>query len=71
MKLLPILLAAISPHWDLFFQNRLPELFPPTAASMFVQFRQICKSVIIFWDEVFMVRNTVKKLTNLIFGRYL
>ena len=33
-------LAAISPHWEMFFQNRLPEHFPPTAASMFVQFRR-------------------------------
>ena len=32
----------------------------------------ICKSVIeIFWDEVFIVRNTVKKRKILMFGRYL
>ena len=33
---------------------------------------EICKSVIeIFWDEVLMVRNTVKKWSILLFGRYL
>ena len=30
----------ISRHWELFFQNRLLELFPTTAASMFVKFKR-------------------------------
>ena len=34
------------------------ELFPPIAASMFVKFKSVIE---IFWDEDFMVRNTVKK----------
>ena len=29
----------ISRHWELFFQNRPRELFPPIAASMFVKFK--------------------------------
>ena len=54
--------SSISRHWELFFPNRLLELLPTIAASMFVKFkRNLYKSVIeIFWDEVFMVRNTVK-----------
>ena len=49
-------------HWELFLQNRSGELFPPTVASMFVKLKRNCKSVIeIFWDEVFIVKNTVKK----------
>ena len=55
--------SIISRHWKLFFQNHLWELFPPMVASMFMKFKRnnLCKSVIeIFWDEVFMVRNTVK-----------
>ena len=36
MTLLPILLAAVFPdrHWELSFQNRSLELFPPIAALM-------------------------------------
>ena len=30
----------ISRHWELFFQNRLLELFSPIAASMFVKFKR-------------------------------
>ena len=55
--------SSISRHWELFFQNRSQELFPPIATSMFVTFKRnlICERVIeIFWDEVFMVRYTVK-----------
>ena len=49
-------------HWELFLQNRSGELFPPIVASMFVKLKWNCKSVIeIFWDEVFIVRNKVKK----------
>ena len=49
-------------HWELFLQNRSGELFPPIVASMFVKLKRNCKSVIeIFWDEVFIVRNKVKK----------
>ena len=29
-----------SRHWELFFQNRLRELFLPIEASMFVKFKQ-------------------------------
>ena len=57
--------SSISQQRELFFQNRSRELFPPVAASTFVKFKRnlyMCKSVIeILWDEVFMVRNTVKK----------
>ena len=43
------------------FQNSSRKLFSPIAASIFVSLSEICKSVIeIFWDEVFMVINTVK-----------
>ena len=36
-------------------------IFPPIAAPMFVKFKRNHKRVIeIFWDEVLMVRNTVK-----------
>ena len=62
--------SSISRHWGLFFQNRSREPFPPIAASVFVKF--FCKGVIeIFWDKVFMVRNTVKKWTILMFGCFL
>ena len=48
--------GSISRHWELFFQNRLLELFPT-----FLSLSEICESVIkIFWEQVFMVRNTVK-----------
>ena len=43
------------------FQNSSRKLFSPIAASIFVSLSEICKSVIeIFWDDVFMVINTVK-----------
>ena len=43
------------------FQNSSRKLFSPIAASIFVSLSEICKSVIeIFWDEDFMVINTVK-----------
>ena len=59
-RLYSLLFSIISRHWKL-FQNRSRKLFAPRAASMFVSFSEICKSVIeIFWNEVFMVRNTVK-----------
>ena len=49
-------------HWELFLQNRPGELFPPIVASMFVTLKRNRKSVIeILWDEVFIVRNKVKK----------
>ena len=32
--------SSISPHWQLFFQNRSQELFPPIATSMFVKFKR-------------------------------
>ena len=32
--------SSISRHWELFFQNRSRELFPPIAASMFVKFKR-------------------------------
>ena len=32
--------SSISRHWELFFQNRSQELFPPIAASMFVKFKR-------------------------------
>ena len=36
--------------------------FSNTVASMFVKFKQNLKSVIeIFWNEVFIIRNTVRK----------
>ena len=31
--------SSISRHWELFFQNRLLELFPTIAASMLVKFK--------------------------------
>ena len=31
---------SISRHWELFFQNRLLDLFPTIAASMFVKFKR-------------------------------
>ena len=49
--------SSISRHWEMFFQNRSRELFPPIAASM-LKFKSVIE---IFWDEDFMVRNTVKK----------
>ena len=49
-------------HWELCLQNRSRELFPPIVASMFVKLKRNCKRVIeIFWDEVFIVRNKVKR----------
>ena len=52
--------SSISWHWELFFQNRSQGLYPPIATSMFVRLSKICKSIIeMFWDEVFMVGNTV------------
>ena len=58
MKLLPILLAAVY----LGTGNCSSKIvFPPTATSMSWSLSEICKTVIeIFWDKVFMVRNTVK-----------
>jgi len=43
-------------------QNHLPEVSPPIPTSMFVKFKRnmIYKIVEIFWDEVFMIRNTLK-----------
>ena len=32
--------SSISRHWELFFQNRSRELFPPIAALMFVKFKR-------------------------------
>ena len=32
--------SSISRHWELFFQNRLLELLPTIAASMFVKFKR-------------------------------
>ena len=32
--------SSMSRHWELFFQNRSQELFPPMAASMFVKFKR-------------------------------
>ena len=32
--------SSISRHWDLFFQNRSQELFPPIATLMFVKFKR-------------------------------
>ena len=32
--------SSISGHWEMFLQNRLLELFPPIAASMFVKFKR-------------------------------
>ena len=32
--------SSISQHWELSFQNRSWELFPPIAASLFVKFKQ-------------------------------
>ena len=32
--------SSISRHWELFFQNRLRELLPTIAASMFVKFKR-------------------------------
>ena len=54
--------SSISRHWELFFQNRSRELFPPTERSWYSwSLREICQSNIeIFWSKVFMVRNTVK-----------
>ena len=47
---------------ELFLQNRSGELFRPIVASMFMKLKRNYKSVIeIFWDEVFIVRNKVKK----------
>ena len=38
--------SSISRHWELFFQNRSQEIFPPTAASTFVKFlRKFATSV--------------------------
>ena len=31
---------SISRHWELFFQNRLRELLPTIAASLFVKFKR-------------------------------
>ena len=44
-------------------QNRSQEpFFSNTVASMFVKFEQNLKSIIeIFWNEVFIIRNTVRK----------
>ena len=61
MTLLPILLGAVflgTGNCPSFFQNRSRELFTPIKWSLI----EICKSLIIeiFWDEVFMVFNTVK-----------
>ena len=42
--------------------NDFRRLVPLIVASMFVKLKRNCKSVIeIFWDEVFIVRNKVKK----------
>ena len=62
MTQLPVLLSAVFlGTGNCSSKNRSWEPFPPTAASMFVKFKRICKSVVeIFWDEVFIVRNTVK-----------
>ena len=61
MMPLPIILAAIFLTKTV-LKNRSGELFPPIVASMFVKLKRKCKSVTeIFWDEVFIVRNKVKK----------
>ena len=54
--------SSISRHWELFFQNRLNWSFflqqPPRCSW---SLSEICKSVIeTFWEEILMVRNTVK-----------
>ena len=53
--------SSSSRHWKLFFQIRLLELLPTNLPRCSWSLSEICKSVIeIFWNEVFMVRNTVK-----------
>ena len=65
MTLLPILLAVLAAVYlgtgNCYSKIVQGSFFPPIAASMFVNLSEICKSVIeIFWDDIFMVRNTVK-----------
>ena len=56
MTPLSVLLAAI------FLGTGNWELFSPIVASMFVKLKRNYRSVIgIFWDEVFIVKNMVKK----------
>ena len=59
MTPLPILIAAVFlGTGNCSFRNVHGSFFPPIAASMFVKFKSVIE---IFWDEDFMVRNTVKK----------
>ena len=56
-----VVIATKGPLYRELFQNRSRKLIAPIAASMFLSLSEICESVIeIFWDEVFMVINTVK-----------
>ena len=62
------LCSCISRRWEVYFQKRFWELIAPITASGFVKFEGVNE---IFWDEVFMLRNIVKRATTLMIGQFL
>ena len=61
------LCSCISRRWEGYFQKRFWEVIAPITASGFVKFEGVNE---IFWDEIFMLRNIVKR-TTLMIGQFL
>ena len=61
------LCSCISRRWEGYFQKRFWEVIAPITASRFVKFEGVNE---IFWDEIFMLRNIVKR-TTLMIGQFL
>ena len=61
------LCSCISRRWEGYFQKRFWEVIAPITASRLVKFEGVNE---IFWDEIFMLRNIVKR-TTLMIGQFL
>ena len=61
------LCSCISRRWEGYFQKRFWKVIAPITASGFVKFEGVNE---IFWDEIFMLRNIVKR-TTLMIGQFL
>ena len=61
------LCSCISRHWEVYFRNRFWELIAPITAPGFVKFGKVDE---IFWEEVFMLKNILKRATTLMIGQF-